>query len=525
MCDNHICKNTPTDDSYYTCALCKQPQYCSEKCRIMDVPFHGCENLIELASLEHTIAVPYFYENFLAPTELEAVPIDDPIYSSFSVRHANPNRTVSSFIIPSLAEVSAPVLVPSEKSVLPSKGDYEVTVKLNSSAPRTIKGSLVRNVIRKNNDYNERAVRLAALGNRENVLWLDPKEVVRSEKQPLTGTISLALSINGQAKGDPLVAQYAIDMDRYERMSRPVKKMYDKHIDTKFDGLANVATFRIGKEALVSFAVDPVSQTCRLLDVELNPGPREERQLVETRFVCDASDMNRMVGLCMALEYVMANSMATETESASYKNMERSAGVIKNYTHTMMANGGKAPTVIPPEVNTAVANGIDELYEHIGDKAWGACGGAKYWLPIIIKEGGLNLVDLQIAKEINSVSLNNAEILRFKTEGAAHDAKWWTRMSKSGGAARHITARKKHMATLRNIHAVLQDLENGDLKLDQTGAFYEGVGKLSKKLEKFFADQAEMEKKMNMDVKVIRKEQQRIRQEKKQGATAAAEIF
>lgn len=171
-CANHCC-NAQFDkavDEYITCSLCLQPAYCSDECRLLDWPAHGCPNVHQTENIKAGFMVPYFYEDMLAGEDLAELPLDSPLFQSYEVFHCNANRTISSFTEPSLVEKNAEskddeAPIARGKSPLKQIGMTGYTLRVVVEG-RTIDvpGLIPQDMIYKENDANPTARALSGGG-------------------------------------------------------------------------------------------------------------------------------------------------------------------------------------------------------------------------------------------------------------------------------------------------------------------------------------------------------------------------
>jgi len=418
-CNNHTCKKAidTEEGTWHTCSLCKSPAYCSEACRVIDWPLHACANIYTTPSLEQGIAVPYFYEDMLTEAELEGIPASDPIFQSYVVRHCNTNRVVTEYEIPPLVGLPA---IAKKGTITESRGigpnsaltNLGDTFKLEVSFDHqfigksdNVTGKIPYDMIFKGTGPNEKAKKLAAgikrtftKASESWVFWPNPAEVVNKQwiLPSLKGSIVVTLSV-----GDTVLSfvsgSYTLTAPPkgfLGRAARKIKQMFTKQNNIKFGDIQgispkNIQVFRMadhkGNGLILSFSVPEGTTDAQLVDIEYiqpirntkldinvpssdkgsknaraeTPPPIPPRDTVESEFSCDARDFEQVVGLAMALDYVMS---CCDAPTAS--RLEGPSGVIRTYARTMMERDGEAPDDISNEVGVSINSALDILYRN-----------------------------------------------------------------------------------------------------------------------------------------------------------------
>ena len=426
-CDNHTCtaRFDKANDEYHTCALCLQPAYCSDECRLMDWRAHDCPNVHKTEDIKQGFAVPYYYEDMLTAEELEEVPVGDPIFQSHQVMHCNTNRTVSEYMIPSLVDRMAEskddeAPIARGKNPKQLQGATAYTLKVGIGAKLyDINGKIPHDMIYKENTTNETARALSGGGSTfkeraRNILkgglrralhhaetsyifWPSNQEVRRNFIEvPLAGDIAVTLMINGEVVSY-VAAGYKLPVaGKSDAMaaSRKVQQIFRQQIEMKFKG-SDLSTKNLyvrrysdfeGNSIVLTFEITPGSYKAKLVDLEFltdaervksvskeeektpPPPERDDSEIVSSRFACDVRNFEEVVGLAMALDTFIASppSNGGSRKMADLRDLEAKSAIIKEYAHKMQDNQGEAPATIPPEVDTAIMVALNAMYEPIG---------------------------------------------------------------------------------------------------------------------------------------------------------------
>jgi hypothetical protein len=456
-CENNACARACADDEHYTCSLCREPVYCSEQCQVIDWPLHACANLIDLPNERCGAFVPYYYEDLLTAEELSEVPANDPIFASYSTMHHNPNRTVSTGIIPSLVEGHAVSQADASNFVRGEDPEaelrhfgitaYQISINAwNGNDPTVISGTIPNNMIFKDNPLNAKAKQLAAgpfsgrvwrSGAGLFVFWPNPEQL---RKDPLFINLSGALTLTLNLVGGPsdtyeprwVQATYALNQSKRGGLRdawRSVKNVFQRQLQIKFPkNSSNPPSEHLqllrysdleGNDVILTVYAIPgdKSNVVQLVDVEfVTPAnklkirkaekkqptpqashlpPKETPMIVmppeeegtqdvpppppprpdlgeapiplmeRAEFTCDPLSLDEVVGLSMALEYVLSGESAAD-DAHHRAALEHAAGTIQEYAHAMLDNDGRAPAEVPSEVSTAIGFALDALYEPVG---------------------------------------------------------------------------------------------------------------------------------------------------------------
>lgn len=319
-CDNHTCtaRFDKANDEYHTCALCLQPAYCSDECRLMDWRAHDCPNVYKTEDIKQGFAVPYYYEDMLTAEELEEVPVGDPIFQSHQVMHCNTNRTVSEYMIPSLVEKNAisqdyegPVARGKNPEDIKSIGKYMLRIQVGEqSEAKTydIYGNIPKDMIFKDNSQNETARAISgggattgeklknifkgglrrALHSQETsyIFWPGAKEFIEKDIKLPSLSESLIISLwvlkpDGNWEEVSNVST-GIRLDRpggkdVSSVSRRVRQMFRTQLNLKFKSVSNISLDDLvvkrhgdgeGNSVVLTFQITPKSDRARLVDVE-----------------------------------------------------------------------------------------------------------------------------------------------------------------------------------------------------------------------------------------------------------------
>lgn len=330
-CTNGACKKT-LDDAY-TCSLCRSPSYCSEECRHHDWVVHSkaCENVVRVSSENMGFAVPYMYEDYLPQAELNRLPVTDPVFHEYAVVHANPNRTVTSFIIPALVgkdaeskDDEAPIArgrdpkpyldlytTKKEDGGYKNGAAYVIQIEFEENPPGVeVTGDIKNDMIYKENTSNETARALSGGGTNfkeraKNVLtgglrramkhkedsyifWPGVAGVVKHDiRVPLRGSFRIDLWLKNPNNSKTHVSfvrgGYSLPRagkDTVSAAARKVQQMFRTQVEMKFKGTSlttkNLYVRRYsdfdGNGVIMTFQVGEGEEKAQLVDVEYIAG-------------------------------------------------------------------------------------------------------------------------------------------------------------------------------------------------------------------------------------------------------------
>lgn len=388
-CSNHACKekiNTAGDQVYHTCSLCRQPVYCSEECRLVDWAIgHACPNVVAVAEplSVRSVAVPYYYEDCLRPEDVERLPANDPIFSSYSfMYHDVSRRTETAYVSPKKQELQ------STETIAP--GRFLVRVTTSSTEPKAVKaetniaGEAPHDVIFKGNRSNAKASAVAAAtsGQGEGRYWLHDgiKKLKTSESKALRSGQWLTKVGIELFRGDEKVHELQTTIDlglapsssAMNGRSRAVAANYEQHLGKKFQGeqikAKSLSVWRAvdpksGCEALITTRPLAAGVGWEIVDLEISSPivPSSGRMTHSDTYHVDVRDYSQMNGLIMAIETELAQGTHEKLSTLS-----RVAPSIRKYVLSMADEGGKPPQYVSPEVKSAVNTAIETLYAPIG---------------------------------------------------------------------------------------------------------------------------------------------------------------
>ena len=403
-CHNDICKNKVDvkNGIVHTCSLCVTPMYCSEMCRIMDWTFHelDCGQLIN-ATLP--VALPYHFEDELASDQLCEVPVSDPIFGSYKIRDAAPNRkiketTVSALVDPHYVASSVPLYRGSKPIKELMQKTYTMSIQIgagNSNDAKKVKGSIPHDVIYKDNPSNDVARKLAVTNSvsdasvraqaGQTIYW--PSNGVKIDSK-LQDTFKINLYLGARTVPDVTIAgQYSLLKDERRKISRHVDAHMQSQLKTKFptaDSRRNlqVRAYDDGKNAAY-LTFDVKNGNATLVDVELYAGDAkrnlDNRQSIQGHmYLCDAKNFESVIGLAMAIEEVLAEVPHMVDGDAIPKDriakIENANAIIKAYAYELHENDGRIPEKVPDQVHAAINAAVENMYEPMGIQF-----GIDYW--------------------------------------------------------------------------------------------------------------------------------------------------
>jgi len=401
-CAKGGCKTVVHPETHYhTCSLCLEPKYCSDECRVIDWPIHDCPNVQRVNGAIKPMLEPYHYEDLLTAAELDELEINHPIFQSKAYLFANDNGTMAYYQTEPVEgnAVSENGRMPQMRGAEPPidfmSKPYVLRVTLNNDSSIDYKGRTPTDMIYKGNKTNERAQALAGFGTtfKEKVqglrrrlyakeasfiFWpnmksLDNKTINASTKI-LAGDVTVELWIEG-VKHAQLNAGYELQPKAdgfWKNAGRAVKKAFSQQMQLKFPG-EDVKQLQVlsyadsdGNGVLLTFSVDGLVAT--LVDIEfmtstkLRPIETALNEFVgehiTERFICNARDINDVIGLAIALDTHLA--LRPLESAAAHKQMETYSGIIKNHAYALEQQEPAASNP-SPQLHVAISAAMDML--------------------------------------------------------------------------------------------------------------------------------------------------------------------
>lgn len=404
-CDKGYNKDT---DEHVQCPLCLNAAYCSEKCRVMDFQQHACSQILHTDDVTIQQFVPYAWEDTLTEAELSSVPVTDSIYRSTMLVKYDDDMRVSSVIQPPFiigddlvafrdgTNEAARGQEPSGR--LLSARTFEIVIEEYGEPSHDARtriratGEIPKNMIFSGNKANVAAKKLSAQSifrgsaPASYLFWLTGEKRFGANTVNLSGLFKVHLKVSGMqpvhTRGGYDITE-AAHMQFWKNLSSTLRNRLDARLKLKFpemsardrDTLRAIHAFRGGVQVALIFQVVPRTNVAKLLDVEFlvpdymlaskddedaPPLPVPD-ETIEAYFRCDATDMNQVIGLVMAIE----NRSALLVGEGLPPNLENAAGVLRQYARTL-ADTGETPKKIPPEVHTAIRQLLESQHEFIG---------------------------------------------------------------------------------------------------------------------------------------------------------------
>lgn len=412
-CANHACSHKLDEDEHITCSLCRTPMYCSEECRVIDWAAHNCANRYELNDLSDAVFVPYHYEDMLPSDEFDKLDVNDPAFSSYSLRHVSANGVVSHRIESSY--IGDEALSFAHGGEFMGRGDTppadmtgkRFTIRImygptGQDGPLPMIGSPISGVIPDDMIYLENKTNPAAaklsgkgfsglfasggLGRRfrklsgKLVFWPAPRAVEGAGIfVPIAGgRIWVDLQVDGVSSPVEVHGVYRLKNSREtSALSRSVSKLFQLQLKTKFgksgdkgiqvspkDVQVLLATDLRGNRVALSFLVNPDETMAQLIDVEFMVGKDKLREsgtptqaeiaehFESISFSCSPKDVNQLHGLCMAIDQQIKEAPGADSQ------LEKCAAVIRKYALN------KEGSIT--EVDTAIRYALDTQFNQIG---------------------------------------------------------------------------------------------------------------------------------------------------------------
>jgi hypothetical protein len=407
-CDKGYNKGT---DEHVQCPLCLNAAYCSEKCRVMDFQQHACSQILHTDDVTIQQFVPYAWEDTLTEAELSSVPVTDSIYRSTMLVKYDDDMRVSSVIQPPFiigddlvafrdgTNEAARGQEPSGR--LLSARTFEIVIEEYGEPSHDARtriratGEIPKNMIFSGNKANVAAKKLSAQSifrgsaPASYLFWLTGEKRFGANTVNLSGLFKVHLKVSGMqpvhTRGGYDITE-AAHMQFWKNLSSTLRNRLDARLKLKFpemsardrDTLRAIHAFRGGVQVALIFQVVPRTNVAKLLDVEflvpdymLKPALSKDEEdapplpvpdeTIDAYFRCDATDMNQVIGLVMAIE----NRSALLVGEGLPPNLENAAGILRQYARTL-ADTGETPKKIPPEVHTAIRQLLESQHEFIG---------------------------------------------------------------------------------------------------------------------------------------------------------------
>lgn len=312
QCNNHTCAQPLKDgQSYTTCMLCREPKYCSQQCYQMDRTLHACEHEIDVNAplTERGFAVPYYFEDYLTSEDVKGLDPSNVVFSSYSIRHAAPNRVITQTLVPPLVSITgnaqskdnmAPVSRGRKPDVnLEKAGEYAIRITHRSyqpdAQPQTTwwRGTIPKDMIFAGNRANAKADKLASRVYRgvtatsnHYIFWPQQQSVLNPITMDDRSSIDVDLFIK-----HPGETQFRAEPDAYVHAGfhaqntkggvfaagRRVQEMFRSQLKKKFENIPNISLEDLhvrrygyaGQNGIIlTFQKFPNSSSVRLVDIE-----------------------------------------------------------------------------------------------------------------------------------------------------------------------------------------------------------------------------------------------------------------
>lgn len=411
-CANGSCKNAvDAEVEYHTCSLCRSPIYCSDECRVIDWPLHNCPNVQHVQGALKPMLEPYYYQDMVSAVDAETLAISDPAFQSRAYLFTHENRNVAYYtttLVEGIA-VSENGRMPMVRGAKPPTtmlmDEYQLAILVDGQN-YSVRGVIPHDMIYAENQGNPKAKAIAGFGatfgekvqglrrrlyakEGSYIFWPGPDNVAKAKipALPLDGdiTVDLQLSHNKQwttvANVHAGYELYAKGDGFWKNAGRATKKVFTQSLQLKFGKDVDVKQLQVlsyadtkGNGVLLTFSVD--NRSARLVDIEYMTPKLEADKVtiesesafaVEDRFICNARDLNDVVGLAMALETHLALRPLLGQEVD--KQLERYCGIIKNHAYDLQEAHGASGAQPSPQVSVAIAAAMDALYTDIGASA------------------------------------------------------------------------------------------------------------------------------------------------------------
>lgn len=411
MPDSCCCEKAK--ESCISCDYCNSLVYCSDDCKAMGWSIHQDECNV------HTTDEPnltIFYKENVETAELEAT---DPMFQSHIIRTVNPKGIISERLVESHIKFSTrnkpwanDIMMGAGEKVKQASDDnyYSLKITVNNNDSVMVNG-LLPVFMHTDNHLADDLAHVRKKKDGRVVLWA-PNSIVRDTSFndiDSKGRISAQLFLGGVATEMSVVGDYRItSFDRkFKKLNKQQKKEHSvkfarKTTNTLLDMAAKSPTgekFKFTLEFSGNHAkiIDMEFYALKddVLNAESNNFSRSlESAGVEMPFKCDATDIDHITGLIMALEDKMASgALSGELINSQFE-------IISNHRLNLESGENDAVT---PKINAAVHGATTALWEEIGKSL-------NYYKDKLTRAGS----------DSPSTALQLAEVLQGKREKAGN---------------------------------------------------------------------------------------------------------
>jgi len=413
-CANHCCdkKVNVQTDTYFRCAYCAEPIYCSADCQTIDWAAHApkCPNI----HMGTNVFVPLHDENLSEEVDVADLPETHPLRLPHLLVEHNSDRTmIQQTLTPTafLGDSFSPRKVAFGTGEAPAKEirdlRYWVRIRFNDSNEFELTGTIRDDAVHKNSDEDRirnmlkgtllHRIKTFFSASDKLILWPRPDASVQDSELPLEGRMVIELDVarasdGSRARVDTIAGNY--DVTKFAEASlkqRRFRQAVSLRLQAKQKELKNLFGSGVSMSRLISLGgksrsgemtavvtFEVVGKTGAVFrDIELRMPQNVLRRAamsrlsqtesdlyntlresgVEYQIECDAANPEQSVGMAMALEFRRVQS---DSHKFPQEHMDRAAGIIREHARQMMQQN--PDYVISSQVHTAFHTAMEEIY-------------------------------------------------------------------------------------------------------------------------------------------------------------------
>jgi hypothetical protein len=401
----------PEKDGFHTCSLCNTPTYCSDECRITAWgTSHLCPNVINVETPSTSYGRPYFFEDFLTQEEIESLPIDSPVFDTFSLSSTSGNRLIKQWFQPPFVEGNAVSKDYAKGSLAKyTRGaqmpntvrEFWIDVYIDETYKATV-GGMTNNAMIFDKSTIPAVKEVAKFTRQKNenkyVFWpfstMDTTNIttnlefdirvdlrfknsgsdVQVNVNDITTSISGAIKLEKQKDKyfrnvtKNLLSNFKTQLKAKFAMRKGVVTSIDNLVVRRLMDLSGnsvVLTFDMStgsRPKLVDIEYEVPTSSLRGIDAsigsDIDSEVDEALQFVHC-YACDPKDVDSVIGFCMALDHALVTMPKNDP---NLTQLEKCASVIKQHAHALQENKGEASDFVSNQVATSISSAVDIMF-------------------------------------------------------------------------------------------------------------------------------------------------------------------